>query len=109
MLRLLESIVRKAGHESIACGDGIEALEAIRDQDPDVVILDVMMPRLDGIATLIKLKENPATASVPVIMLTSRGHSFTREQSEEYGASAFLTKPFSPTQILQTIQELITH
>lgn len=107
MLRLLEMTLRKGGHEWTACTDGSQAVAAATQQLPDIVILDVIMPVMDGLAALKVLKSDPATAAIPVLMLTARGHSFTRQEAEESGAAAFLTKPFSPTEVLSIITSLI--
>jgi CheY-like chemotaxis protein len=107
MLRLLQTTIKKGGHEGIACRDGVEALAAAREHGADLVLLDLVMPRLDGLATLAELKRDPATAGIPVVILTSRGESLTREELEASGAAAFLTKPFSPTALLKTIKNLI--
>lgn len=103
MLRLLEMTLRRAGHTWTACAAGDIALAAIQSQKPDAAILDIIMPGMDGLNVLSALKADPSTAGIPVIMLTARGHTLTRQQAEESGASAFLTKPFSPTELLATI------
>jgi CheY-like chemotaxis protein len=103
MLRLLEMTLRKAGHTWTACAAGDTALAAVQSQQPDAVVLDIIMPGMDGLDVLSALKADPSTAGIPVIMLTARGQNLTRQQAEESGASAFLTKPFSPTELLATI------
>ncbi|MBB5350882.1 CheY-like chemotaxis protein [Haloferula luteola] len=103
MLRLLEMTLRRQGHQWTSFGDGNSALESIRNHHPDAAILDVIMPGMDGLEVLKALKADPKTADIPVIILTARGHTFTREQAEQSGAAAFLTKPFSPTELLDTI------
>ena len=106
MLRLLEMTLRKAGHTWTACSAGDTALAAIRSEKPAAALLDIIMPGMDGLEVLAALKTDPATAGIPVIMLTARGHSLTKQQAEESGAAAFLTKPFSPTELITTIQQL---
>ena len=106
MLRLLEMTLRKAGHIWTACSAGDAALAAVQAEKPDAALLDIIMPGMDGLEVLSVLKEDPSTASIPIIMLTARGHTLTREQAEKSGASAFLTKPFSPTELLTTIEQL---
>jgi CheY-like chemotaxis protein len=109
MLRLLEMTLRKGGHTWTACTDGSEVIPAAEKGLPDLFILDVIMPVVDGLAALRLLKANPATANIPVIMLTARGQSLTREQAQESGAALFLTKPFSPTELLASIESLTCH
>ncbi len=103
MLRLLEMTLRKAGHTWTACAAGDTALAAIRSEKPEAVVLDIIMPGMNGLDVLSALKADPTTAGIPVIMLTARGQNLTRQQAEESGASAFLTKPFSPTELIATI------
>lgn len=107
MMRLLEMTLRKAGHTWTACTNGDAALAAVQTEKPDAAILDIIMPGMDGLAVLSALKRAPETAGIPVIMLTARGQTLTRQQAEESGAAAFLTKPFSPTELLATIEKLI--
>lgn len=106
MLRLLEMTLRKAGHTWIACASGDVALAAVQADKPDAVLLDVIMPVLDGLEVLAALKTDPATSGIPVIMLTARGHTLTKQQAEESGAAAFITKPYSPTELIATIERL---
>ncbi len=108
MLRLLEMTLRKGGHTWTSCNDGTEVLAAAAKEVPELFILDVIMPIMDGLAALTTLKSIPATAAVPVIMLTARGQSLTRQQAQESGAALFLTKPFSPTELLAAIDSLTT-
>jgi CheY-like chemotaxis protein len=69
--------------------------------------MDVLMPELDGLGALRLLKQSPKTANIPVIMLTARGHVMTRQDAADSGASLFLTKPFSPNQLLTEAKRLI--
>lgn len=108
MLRLLEMTLRKAGHTWTACSAGDAALAAVQLEKPDAVLLDIIMPVMDGLEVLAALKADPVVANIPVIMLTARGQTLTKQQAEESGASAFLTKPYSPTELLSTIQKLIS-
>lgn len=106
MLRLLEMTLRKGGHSWQAFSDGAGVLAAAEQAVPELFILDVIMPGMDGLTALQALKSGPATAGVPVIMLTARGQSLTRQQAQESGAALFLTKPFSPTELLGAIESL---
>lgn len=106
MLRLLEMTLRKGGHTWTACSAGDTALAAVRSEKPDAALLDIIMPGMDGLEVLAALKAASDTAHIPVVMLTARGQTLTREQAEASGAAAFLTKPYSPTELLTTITQL---
>jgi CheY-like chemotaxis protein len=106
MLRLIQLILERDGHAMRRAASGDEAMEAVRREQPDLVIMDAMMPRMDGLTALRLLKEESSTRAIPVILLTANPHKFPREVAESFGATVFLTKPFSPTQLLQEIRRL---
>ena len=108
ILRLLEMTLQKRGHTWTAVRSGDAALDAIRNNKPDAAILDIMMPGMDGLAVLGALKADAATANTPVIILTALGHTVSRQQALDDGAAAFLTKPFSPTELLNTLDQIIS-
>lgn len=108
MLRVMELSLRKGGFQLFIGRNGREALEIARRELPALIVMDVQMPEVDGLSALRELKQDPATAPIPVIMLTARGHVMTRQEAGESGAALFLTKPFSPTQILQDVHRLLT-
>jgi len=107
MLRLLEMTFKKGGYEVVICRDGQTALAAAAAQLPQLIVLDVMMPGLDGLGALRQLKENPATRGIPVVVLSAKGHALTRVEAEAAGAALFLAKPFSPNQLLGEVQKII--
>lgn len=107
MLRLLELSLRKTGCELRMVGNGRELLEAAQALQPVLIVSDVSMPEMDGLAALACLKQSERTRSIPVIMLTAKGQPLTRLQAERSGANVFLTKPFSPTELLQHALRLI--
>ena len=107
MLRLLEMTFKKGGFEVICCRDGQEALTTAVAIQPQLIVLDVMMPGLDGLGALRQLKENPITKDLPVVVLSSKGHALTRIESELAGAALFLTKPFSPNQLLGEVRKIL--
>ena len=108
MLRLLELTLKKGGYDVVSCRDGQEALALAASVLPQLILLDVMMPGLDGLGALRQLKENPATRSIPVIVLSAKGHALTRVEAELAGAVLFLAKPFSPNQLLGDVQKIIS-
>ena len=107
MLRLLDMTLKKGGYEVISCRDGQEALAAAVAQRPQLIVLDVMMPGLDGLGALRQLKENPATREIPVVVLSAKGHALTKVEAEASGAVLFLAKPFSPNELLGAVQKIL--
>ncbi len=107
MLRLLEMTFKKGGFEVISCRDGREALAAANTALPQLIVLDIMMPGLDGLGALRQLKENSATKDIPVIVLSAKGHALTKVEAEVAGAAMFLTKPFSPNQLLGEVTRIL--
>ena len=107
MLRLLEMTFKKGGYTVISCRNGQEALTKVASELPQLIVLDVMMPGLDGLGALRQLKENPATRDIPVVVLSAKGHALTRVEAEVAGAVMFLAKPFSPSQLLGEAQKIL--
>jgi two-component system alkaline phosphatase synthesis response regulator PhoP len=104
MLRFIQILLERDGFEMIKARNGREAVEVARREQPQVVVMDAMMPKMDGMTALRELKQEPATRTIPVIMLTANPHKFSREEAESSGATIFLTKPFSPSQLLAEIR-----
>jgi len=98
------------GYDVRSAGDGQEALDLLAASRPawrpDVVTVDVVMPRLDGFATVEALRADPETADVPVLMLTARSGDADRERADLAGVDAFLTKPFEPADLVGTVARL---
>ena len=107
MLRVTELSLKKGGYGLIFGRNGREAVQLAGGEQPALIIMDVQMPEMDGLAALRELKQNPVTASIPVIMLTARGHVLTRQEAEGSGAALFLTKPCSPMQLLKEVQRIL--
>ena len=107
MLRITELSLKKAGFNLLIARSGNEALQLARQHLPALIVMDVVMPDLDGISALKELKATPATAKIPVIMLTSRGQNVTRVDAEGSGAALYLTKPFSPSALAAEARRII--
>jgi CheY-like chemotaxis protein len=107
MLRLLEMTFKKGGYTVVTCRDGQEALAQAAAAPPQLIVLDVMMPGLDGLDALRQLKGNPATRDIPVVVLSAKGHALTKVEAELAGAVLFLAKPFSPNQLLSEAQKIL--
>ena len=107
MHRLFQHHLEKAGYKMVSAMNGREALDLASRQQPHLIVMDIMMPDIDGLAALRELKNNDATKSIPVIVITANNHHLARQESENSGAAIFLTKPFSPTQLLNEIRRII--
>jgi CheY-like chemotaxis protein len=94
------------GFEVTTAGDGERALELAAEFRPDVITLDVMMPRLNGFETVSRLRQDPRTAGIPVVMVTGRAQTADRERGEEVGVEAYLTKPFEPAELIDVVSRL---
>lgn len=107
MLRVTELSLRKGGFQLLTAHNGREAVDRAREVRPALIVMDLVMPEMDGLAAVHELKSDATTAEIPVIMLTARGHVMTRQKAEEAGVAMFLTKPFSPSQLLAEARRLI--
>jgi len=107
MLRVTELSIKKGGYQIVIGRNGKEALELAAREKPGLIVMDVSMPEMDGLTALQHLKADPKTAPIPVIMLTVRGQAMTRHQAEQSGAAVYLTKPFSPSQLLAEVRRLL--
>jgi two-component system, OmpR family, phosphate regulon response regulator PhoB len=105
---LVTAKLSRSGFEVIETGDGAEALAAVRRHHPDLVLLDLRMPRLDGIEVLRALRADPATARLPILILTARAHPLDVERGEEAGATDYILKPFSPRELVRRIEDALT-
>lgn len=106
ILEAITFILSRAGWNVHGHGNGATALEAVARIAPDFVVLDVMLPGRSGLEILRDLRAAPATADLPVLMLTARGQARDRETALELGATGYLTKPFSNADLLATIDRL---
>jgi len=107
----LRTVVRlalvRAGYEVLEAGDGIEGLEQLEKGRVNLIVSDVNMPRMDGIAFVRKLKENMRHKFTPVIMLTTEGQDAKKEEGRAAGAKAWMVKPFNPPQLLDAVSKLL--
>ena len=104
---VLSVTLRRAGYEVVSAADGVEAAEAFERQAPDLVLLDVMMPRADGLETLRRIRAHGPTAHVPVIMLTARSTLTDKMDAFGRGADDYVAKPFEPAEVLARVQALL--
>lgn len=105
IVELVRVCLEDPGFEILEARDGETGLAMARQILPDVILLDVMMPRMDGYAVCRALKEDSRTSAIPVVMLTAKGLEADRQRGLEAGADAYLSKPFSPTKLSAQVRE----
>jgi two-component system alkaline phosphatase synthesis response regulator PhoP len=103
ILHILDFSLGAEGYEVITAENGEQAIEKARNEQPDLVVLDVMMPKIDGYEACRKLKQDPEMKDVPVILLTAKGRDIDRKLGLEVGADDYITKPFSPSKLIEKI------
>ncbi|MFM7187604.1 MAG: response regulator transcription factor [Armatimonadota bacterium] len=108
LLRLLEFVLGRRGLEIHGVSNGNAAVELLETNPPDLAILDVMMPGLDGYEVLRFIRDNPVLAGIPVVMLTARAQLDDIQQGLSLGADAYLAKPFDPEELLSVVESLIS-
>ena len=95
------------GVELIIVGNGADALDSIREENPELVFLDVMMPKMNGFDVCKTVKSDPVTKEIYIIMLTAKGQEFDKQKGEEVGANIYMTKPFNPDEIVEKAREVL--
>ncbi len=106
--QILEFSIGSEGYEVITAANGEEAVDKARREQPDLIILDIMMPKIDGYEACRILKSNPLTKSIPVVLLTAKGRDIDRRLGFEVGATDYIVKPFSPNKLIDRIHELLS-
>jgi twitching motility two-component system response regulator PilG len=103
--RTAETLLKKEGCEVVTATDGFEALAKIADEKPDIIFVDIMMPRLDGYQTCALIKNNQVFKDTPVVMLSSKDGLFDRARGRIVGSDQYLTKPFTKDELLGAIRQ----
>ena len=107
ILRLVQINLEKAGYEVVTASNGREALDAVALHKPALIVMDVMMPEMDGLEALQNLKNDPDTADIPVVMLTAKAQDADVFQGWQSGADLYLTKPFNPVELLTFVKRIL--
>jgi len=102
---LIEYNLQAAGYRVMTASDGLEAVQKTRASNPDVIVLDLMIPELDGLEVCKILRRDPATAAIPIIMLTAKASELDRVLGLEIGADDYVTKPFSPRELVLRVKK----
>lgn len=105
--RLIEVCLRPASLEVVMREDGPQGIEAATSENPDLLVLDIGLPEMDGWEVLDHLRSNPATKNLPVLVLTAHAEEESRRRADEGGADAFVTKPFQPNDFRQEVLNLL--
>jgi two-component system, OmpR family, alkaline phosphatase synthesis response regulator PhoP len=95
------------GYDVVTASDGAEGLSKAKDEKPDVIVMDIMMPRMDGYEACKKIKADPATRNIPVILLTAKGRDADRKLGSDAGADDYVVKPFSPGRLVERVEGII--
>ena len=106
--RPLEFILREEGFVPFTAVDGNDCLKKVAETRPDLIILDVMMPGRDGFEVCRMLKDDPDLADIPIILLSARGRENDRNKGLMLGAAEFMTKPYSPSDLLRRVRQLLS-
>jgi len=106
IVRLVQVNLERQGYEVITANDGKEALQKVEEEHPDLVVLDVMMPYMDGFEVLQSLRRNPETQNIPVIMLTAKAQDQDVFRGWQSGVDCYLTKPFNPMELIAFVTRI---
>ena len=104
---VIKTILGKIGYDLTIVDNGVEAVEQALELQPDVILMDIMMPRMDGIQATLKIKSNPRTKHIPIIMLTALKTSDAVLTSYDYGADYYINKPFSNEELVKAINFVV--
>lgn len=104
---MITDLLKGSGLDVTVASDGVEALEKIQGKRPDLVVLDIVMPRMNGYEVCRQLKADPKTQGIPVVMCSSKGEEFDRYWGMKQGADAYIAKPFQPTELVGTVKQLL--
>ena len=107
ILALVQTALTRSGYEVITAGDGETALGLIRERRPALAVLDVSMPKLDGLGVLVQVREDPSLAGLPVILLSALAQESDVERGYSLGASKYVRKPFSPRELVSIVGEIL--
>ena len=107
IVHILDFSLGMEGYEVVTALDGEQALEKVAQQKPDLIVLDIMMPKLDGYETCKALKANAETRDIPVILLSAKGRNVDQKVGFEVGADDYITKPFSPRKLVERINSIL--
>jgi len=106
-LSVIEAILTPHGYEVVVAHNGLEAVEIARNQRPDLILLDILMPDMDGFTACSKIKSDENTKTIPIVIVTAVAHEQNKEFTKELGADGFVAKPFMVQDLLNVIDEYL--
>lgn len=106
-IRLIVSRILEEEYMVLEAADGEEAIDIAKGQQPVLILMDLMMPKLDGYAACLRIKADQATKGIPVVILTAIGHELNKKYAEEMGADGYITKPFTRESLLEEMRRLL--
>ena len=104
---MIEDLLKGSGLNVNTASDGVEALEKMQGNCPDIVVMDIVMPRMNGYELCRRIKTDPKTERIPVVMCSSKGEEFDRYWGMKQGADAYIAKPFQPQELVGTVRQLL--
>lgn len=107
ILLVLRMSLEKSGYEVITAMDGLSALEKAQEMDPDLILLDILIPKMNGFLVFEALKDDPTTAETPVVFISAKAEDEDLEKARKLGAADFLIKPIKQEQLLKTVEKYI--
>jgi twitching motility two-component system response regulator PilH len=105
--QMISDLLKNNGLTVAVANNGVEALNHVRQNHPDIVVLDIVMPQMNGYEVCRRLKADPKTQNVPVVMCSSKGEEFDRYWGMRQGADAYIAKPFQPNELIGTVKQLL--
>jgi two-component system alkaline phosphatase synthesis response regulator PhoP/two-component system response regulator VicR len=108
IVRLIQVNLERQGYQVVTAFDGKEGLEKVKSEKPDLCVLDVMMPYMDGFELLKNIRREPETENLPVIMLTAKAQDKDVFEGYHYGADMYLTKPFNPMELVTFVKRIVS-
>ena len=106
-LKLTRDVLQASGYTTIEAIDGEQGVELAKAKKPDLILMDILMPKMDGYAACHAIKKDKATRKIPVVMLTAMGYELNKELAKRLGAGGYITKPFSRQELLDVINQFL--
>ena len=106
-MTLAKDLLKISGYTTIQAADGMQGVELAKSAKPDLILMDIMMPKMDGYTACHHIKADPVTRNIPVVMLTSVGYELNKKLAKQMGADGYVTKPFSRQELIDAISPLL--